>query len=243
MGRKFTKDKRAGVYITIIVHLCVAIVLLSVNLTALVIKEDTFVLDFTREEELEKAIREEMEREKIAKELDELIDNARQQPRNNVRNIAVNAGEKLKDDRGANDVYEQARELQRKLNESRNAAMEQEKTDDAVDLSKDKDNEKQDNTSQQPSGPTVLSFTLDGRKARSLVIPAYKCIGGGDVTVMIEVNRGGRVVDAKVIDDISEADECLREYAVKAAKKSVFTASATAPERQRGQITYRFVAQ
>ena len=77
----------------------------------------------------------------------------------------------------------------------------------------------------------------------SLPIPVYKCIGGGDVYVSIMVNRKGYVVSASVMGDISANDSCIREYAVKAAKASRFTSSATAPEKQQGEIVYRFIAQ
>jgi TonB family protein len=92
-------------------------------------------------------------------------------------------------------------------------------------------------------GPSVLSYRLDGRKGMSLPIPAYKCVGGGDVTVAIIVNKKGYVTAVKVVENVSSADGCLQDYAMKAAKRSRFTASSTAPERQAGEIVYRFIAQ
>ena len=92
-------------------------------------------------------------------------------------------------------------------------------------------------------GPSVLSYRLEGRKGQSLPIPAYKCIGGGDVTVAIIVNRKGYVVNVKVVENVSSPDICLQDYAMRAAKRSRFTASSTAPERQAGEIVYRFIAQ
>ena len=40
-------------------------------------------------------------------------------------------------------------------------------------------------------GPSVISYTLEGRKAMNLPVPAYKCMGGGDVSVSVIVNRKG----------------------------------------------------
>ena len=93
------------------------------------------------------------------------------------------------------------------------------------------------------SGPSVLSWSLDGRKATHLPIPAYRCLGSGEVTVIITVNNQGTVVDAKIDDGASSGDGCLRSFATRAARLSKFNASMTAPARQMGTITYLFVAQ
>ena len=92
-------------------------------------------------------------------------------------------------------------------------------------------------------GPSVISYLLPGRKSMSLPIPVYKCVAGGDVAVAIVVDRKGYVKNATVIPHRSSADDCLQEYAIRAAKSSRFTASADAPDRQTGEIVYRFIAQ
>ena len=89
----------------------------------------------------------------------------------------------------------------------------------------------------------MVSYNLDGRKASRLNIPAYRCFGSGDVTVIITVENRGMVVGAKVMDEVSSDDTCLRNYAVRAARLSQFSASTTAPSRQSGEILYRFIAQ
>ena len=93
------------------------------------------------------------------------------------------------------------------------------------------------------SGPSVLSWSLDGRNASHLPIPAYRCYGAGEVTVIITVNNRGDVVNAKVDDKLSTPDGCLRTFAVRAARLSRFSASSSAPARQMGTITYAFIAQ
>ena len=77
----------------------------------------------------------------------------------------------------------------------------------------------------------------------ALSIPAYRCYGCGDVTVIITVDPQGNVVNAKVLDEISSSDSCLRSFAVRAARLSKFSASSSAPARQNGEILYRFIAQ
>ena len=63
------------------------------------------------------------------------------------------------------------------------------------------------------------------------------------MVVIIAVNNRGDVVNAKVDEDVSSADGCLRNFAVRAARLSKFSSSATAPARQMGTITYAFIAQ
>ena len=89
----------------------------------------------------------------------------------------------------------------------------------------------------------MVSYNLEGRKASTLKIPAYRCYGSGDVTVIITVDNSGRVVGAKVMEEISSDDSCLRSFAIRAARLSRFSASSTAPPRQTGEILYRFIAQ
>ena len=92
-------------------------------------------------------------------------------------------------------------------------------------------------------GPSVISYELEGRKALSLPVPAYKGYGAGDVLVDIEVNPAGRVTAAKVRADGSSADASLHSFAVDAARRSRFSASADAAKSQPGWILYRFIAQ
>ena len=51
---RISKDDRVGLYITVIVHLSVLIVLMGIQLGATLKKESTFVLDFTKAEQIEK---------------------------------------------------------------------------------------------------------------------------------------------------------------------------------------------
>jgi TonB family protein len=112
-----------------------------------------------------------------------------------------------------------------------------------VELQHQDKQEKKEEQAKEYTGPSVVSYTLDGRKASHLKIPAYRCYGSGDVTVIITVDNSGRVVSAKVMEEISSEDSCLRSFAVRAARLSQFSASPTAPPRQTGEILYRFIAQ
>ena len=84
------------------------------------------------------------------------------------------------------------------------------------------------------NGPSVVSYELEGRKASKLSIPAYRCLGAGHVTVVITVDPSGKVLNAKIQDEVSSDDRCLRDFAVRAARLSRFSASGTAPARLDG---------
>ena len=90
-------------------------------------------------------------------------------------------------------------------------------------------------------GNVTVSYDLAGRTATYLHVPAYQCREGGTVIVGITVNRNGEVTGAEV--EKASPGDCIAERAVQAARASTFNADAGAPDRQRGTITYVFVAQ
>lgn len=234
--------------ITVIFHLTVIIVLLLYQIDSTVRREESFVIDFSKQEEIERQIKEMEEMEKEIAKLDAIRQRLEEKISGTstpVRNIAVDNSGPLKDDRGtdAEQLYKDAERLAQDLkNGQKSNAFEEKYSDDAVDLGGGgkKNNEKSDKAY---SGPSVLSYTLDGRKASKLPIPAYRCYAGGEVTVIIVVNPQGAVIGVEVKDDISSTDQCLRSFAVRAARLSKFSQSSTAPARQTGEIVYRFIAQ
>lgn len=239
MKRQVDKEDKAGLYITVIFHLAVIIVLLIVHIGSVLQKENSFVLDFTKQEELEKTRKEEAMREDINKRIDELLA-ASASGQINMRNVTVNRSA-LKDDRGtdAEQLYKDAEKLQRDLDKGQN----RQSDDDVVDFSSKKESSKEKASDKPYSGPSVLSWELEGRKASILKIPAYLGYGAGMVTVIIIVDNQGRVLNAKVNETLSTPDQSLWNYAVRAARMSRFSASPTAPARQTGNIVYQFIAQ
>ena len=237
---KLTPDQKAGLYITVSVHLAVIIVLLLIRIGQEIKRENSFLLDFTQQEEKERREEEARLQELTAEQLEELIAAAQAIP---IRNVAVDRAA-LKDDRGTNadELYKEAERLAQELKDGQ-----QRQTEDpdafasAADPVKPQPEKKEQ--VKPYSGPSVLSWSLDGRKASHLPIPAYRCYGAGEVVVIIAVNNRGDVVNAKVDDDISSTDGCLRSFAIRAARLSKFSSSATAPARQMGSITYAFIAQ
>ena len=64
--KRLEKEDKAGLYITVIVHLTVIIVLLASQLSISLQKENSFVLDFTKQEKMEK-LKQEVENSKDGK--------------------------------------------------------------------------------------------------------------------------------------------------------------------------------
>lgn len=237
---KITKDDKAGLYLTIIFHLVVIIVLLVYQINTSIKREESFVLDFSKQEEIEQRKKEEIFKKDVSERIEEMLA-AAQISRSEIKNIAVDAGSHLKDDRNtdAEQLYKDAERLANELKKGQNA--QEDAREETVELPS-KEN-KSDEKKKEYSGPSVVSYNLDGRKASHLKIPAYRCYGCGDVTVIITVDPQGNVIGAKVLDEISSSDSCLRSFAVRAARLSKFSASSSAPARQNGEILYRFIAQ
>lgn len=92
------------------------------------------------------------------------------------------------------------------------------------------------------AGNVTVSYDLGGRNAVHLPIPAYRCEGAGQVVVSISVNRNGDVTNAS-IQSMTSSDQCLKDRALEAAKRSRFAVDASAPASQKGTITYLFIRQ
>ena len=186
---KLTPDQKAGLYITAIIHLAVIVVLLVCQIGYSVQRENSFVLDFTKQEEKEaQEQQEELHRSAMA-QLENLLAAARSQP---VRNVTVNRSQ-LKDDRNtdADQLYRDAERLAQDLKDGQHRQMED--PDDFVQDPVTKPADPKPRKQETYSGPSVLSWSLDGRKATHLPIPAYRCVGAGEVSC-VRSRRGVNTV-------------------------------------------------
>lgn len=241
--RKISREDRAGLYLTVIIHLAVVIVLLIAGLDMTLKKENSFVLDFSKLEEKEKMIAE-IERLQKQAELQEAINRKIQEQlgaanSSAIRNVAVDRAS-LKDDRGtdAEQLYKDAERLAKDLKQGFSAP--DENIADPNPAKKEEDKPKKES---KYSGPSVVSYDLGGRKASHLAIPAYRCMGAGEVKVLVTVDNKGIVKDAKIDESCSSADDCLRRFAIRAARMSKFSADPNAPFKQNGNIVYQFISQ
>ena len=239
------REDKAGLYFTVIVHLVILIVLLIAQIGFSLKKGETFVIDFSRQEELKRRQDKEAFEEDIDKRVEDLLAgriSALVGGTSGVdfKNVTSSRnGGTLKDDRNtdAEKLYSDAEKLAKDLRNGFDVE------DEDYVTAPSKSEDKRPGEEKPYSGPSVLSWHLDGRKASHLPIPAYRCYGGGMVTVIISVNSSGKVTDAKVQDEVSSDDKCLRDFAIRAAKMSRFSASPKGPARQTGDIVYQFIAQ
>ena len=242
--RRIPEEEKAGLYLTAIIHLAVLIVLLISGIGYSVSRENSFVLDYSRYEEAEKMqqeisrLQKEAEfKESVSQRLQQLLSDGSASGGSETKNVAVDRGA-LKDDRGtdADELYKEAERLRKELKggyeipDEDNAALPQQ-------------GKAQDKSQGSYNGPSVVSYELEGRKASRLSIPAYRCMGGGQVKVLITVNPKGEVIAAKIDEAESSKDGCLRSFAVRAARLSKFSAKADAAPKQSGNIIYEFIAQ
>ncbi|HCY73807.1 MAG TPA: hypothetical protein DHU75_06945 [Rikenellaceae bacterium] len=237
-----SSDKLAGILITVSIHLAVIIVLLLTIVHPRLKKEQTVMeLDFSTQEKIEELEKQLARSKALNEKLDRMLEEEGVTPeKSKIKNLRVNSA--LKDDRGtdAEQLYKDAERIQKEYEQNMSR-----KDDDLVAISP-KDSAHNDTTRSQDetyTGPSVLSYSMEGRKGSYLPIPAYKCIGSGEVTVIVTIDPSGKVLQAKIQDDISSSDKCLREYALKAASQSRFSKKSDAPARQIGNIVYEFIAQ
>jgi outer membrane biosynthesis protein TonB len=239
---KFFRENRVGIYTTVSVHLLAIILLLLYRLQDLGKIEIPFILDFSQQEAKEVQLQKQERRKQFEKELDDILTPTRH---HTLRNVAVDETEQvLRDDRHKNpsDIYDEAQRVQERLDASRQALQQQQGGDEVLRPA-GTDAAASESSAETYKGPSVLSYNLDGRKAMRLPIPVYQCRGSGDVTVRIEVDRGGYVVNTTIDTAASTGNACLTEAAKRAAKTSRFATSDKAPARQQGHIVYRFIAQ
>ena len=101
-----------------------------------------------------------------------------------------------------------------------------------------KDVKKYDGQGGQGNGP---GYSLGGRGAKSLQRPSTDFPEEGHVVVAIWVDREGNVVRAEIAKGTDVTNKEMHNMALEAARRSKFTPDPTAPEEQKGTITYTFV--
>jgi hypothetical protein len=92
-------------------------------------------------------------------------------------------------------------------------------------------------------GKSNIHYSVENRYHVRLPIPVYLAEGGGEVIVDIVVRRDGSVLNAEPRPNPAISDMTVLAYAKQAAEKTWFNEDPKAPEKQKGTITYRFLAQ
>lgn len=170
-------------------------------------------------------------------------------------NAKLDAG--LKDDRSTktSEILRQAQEVQDKLdankaayekglNEANMIAANAAATAQSSKKSDKGEGQKQERIpTVSKRGNVTVEYDLPGRYATVLPIPAYKCQEGGKVIVDIVVDKNGDVLSVAINASSSGSSVCIAEMALEAAKNSRFDVKSTAQLKEKGTITYIFLAQ
>lgn len=237
-------DHRIGLFVVVIVYLAMGITFISAKLMVGQKNEIAgFIIDIEPEKELTPEEQRKLQ-ERMAS-YDDMKD---------VKNLSSNENakelnENLKDNRNpdAKKIYNEADEVQGKVRANREAyerGLREER--EMIERAKgDKGEQQQQRTDSKVKGRVTVSFSFSNpvRNSQKLYIPAYRCQGGGEVTVNATLSRNGDVIGATVDKASSSSDRCLCEMAVEAALASRFNIESSAPERHKGTITYMFIPQ
>ncbi len=166
-----------------------------------------------------------------------------------IRNIAIDATKEdlnpgLTDEKSidADELYKDAQRIRDDMQRHREL-LENLQDEEAIDIPNVEEKKIEPEEIGHYKGPTVISYFLKNRRALRLPVPAYKCEGGGQVVVDIDVLTDGTVGKASIDTQNSVIDDCMNQAAINAAKASLFNVSSASPSRQRGSITYLFVPQ
>lgn len=240
---------RVGLLVTVVLYLLGGILFVSYKIVVHKVPTETMYVDLVTPEDFEPVLPEEMQQ--LIEEL-EAAGGAPVQNRASNENAQLNPNLRDSKNTRAQDVYDQARRIQEQLAAGQQAyqegmgeveAIRNATRENTPASDRNNANNPQQDNSVKVQGNVSVRYDLDGRFASYLHMPAYQCRGAGTVVVSITVNRNGKVTDASVTQRSAGAEDCIPERAVQAALASSFNADPKAPDRQKGTITYTFVAQ
>lgn len=239
-----------GVITTLTFHIVVLIVLLISNLeSGEQSHEEAIVLDFKSEEiKLPETEKEKKQRQEIASQTQQMSGSnqlASNRATNDAAKGTTNPTSRSNDpffDKAYNNEIAAAKQLvsdvnktlAKKIPEIGDIRMPEENTEGKT---------REEIIQSNFKGKSNIHYFLKNRYHARLPIPVYLAEGGGEVIVDIVVGRDGRVLSANPRPNQKIADLTILAYAKQAAEKTWFNEDASAPEKQKGTITYRFVAQ
>lgn len=239
----FYREHQIGILGTVAFHMILLIVFLLVKIDKFKeIKDMDLVLEFI-EAPIEELPMEETESREVF--LEKLI-----KMQLSLSNQAVNVDkleEEISTEKYVEDYLKQLEEEKSNENKLKEEELDEFlNKDEIVPLEQKKTEE--DKEKPEFTGPTTISYKFlsapFNRVSVYLPVPVYKCQGYGEVEVLVNVSRTGKVTSAssKIIQ-ASEDPECLQEIAEKYALRSIFRGNANAPSDHKAKINYVFIAQ
>ncbi len=241
--RKVMEDNMTGILGTLAFHMVLVIAFLFLKMSSIKSDIESIIyLDLG-----EDAIQEWMPEQhtELTTEVEQRVN---EMITDNRRNIPVNIASRMEEEISTEKYLEQ---LQEQMDESRpdEWSRNQERLRELTMMDEQADayaqlDEQEESDAELYMGPTTIVYSLEGRYHIRLPIPVYKCEGEGEITLTIVVDQRGRVVQVQVPDEgTSFNDLCLADAAKKSALNSRFNTDFNAPLRQKGTITFHFIAQ
>lgn len=226
------RNRINGILGTIAFHLLILVAFLFLKLGKVKTEHrDAILIEFTEEEY--KPIEQIIEENKPdLKEMPNLSQEV-------LKNIAVNTSEEVNEEISTEKYIEEVMEELGMEEMFQNLSTDLEEADVSLEPEEDKNVQEE---KARPKGRTLIEYYLENRRHRYLYRPAYKCQGGGKVTVEILVDRLGRVSNASILE-ASTQEVCLIETAIQSARSTTFNIDNEADSKQKGTITYTFIAQ
>ncbi len=242
----FIKNYRLAILGTLLVHAFFLLILVVLEMAKPSIKsENSFSIEFAPDMPSEN---------KLIPDQNNLQNNG-DESLENVKNVSSNQADKNK---SFDDYYKEVENIvNNKPNEKfvandyadkRNLAKDYSKENEFVvepenNLNKQTTNNK--NSSKNTyAGNAIVTYNLGGRKAVRLPVPAYQCLGSGNVVIEVLVNNMGVVKSATIISSNTTLNEsCLSDAAFKSALISKFAIDLKASSLQKGTINYKFIGQ
>ncbi len=93
-------------------------------------------------------------------------------------------------------------------------------------------------------GNVAVGWSLEGRKNYDLPKPSYVCKASGEVHVLIKVNQHGEVTWTSIDESQTNTNnECLRDNAIKYAKRARFNDDYSPTATSKGWIHFKYARQ
>ncbi len=247
MGKllRLYRDNINGIIATLAIHLVVLVILLFSELNNnIILPEDSLFVDLIQEE----LVSPDKEKERMDLGSQSLALNGSQSGERNS-NRALNLGDQT--GRTSGDPFFD-REYAKEVAEAKQLASEVNKNlarkipqigDIPMPVDRTEGMTREEVKRSSFKGKSNIRYLLGNRYHLQLPIPVYLAQGGGEVVVDILVNKNGEVITAIPRERVNISDPTILAYAKQAAEKTLFNADNSAPERERGTITYLFVAQ
>jgi hypothetical protein len=241
--RKIFNDRLISILVTIIFHMVIVIIFLTLKVTSIQNLIDNIIMIDIEEPRVSELIINPPSAEDAR--FDQYLAEYLESERSNVPvNIAAKIDEQISTNHFVDEVEDEMslnRSEEMIKNQERLRELQEMESENAVIAEGDSSKVSKP---QVFNGKTNIFYSLKDRYHLRLPVPVYKCEGSGIVEVRILVDQKGFVVSVQIPDLGNSMNEiCLAEAAKTAALNTRFNINYGAPARQEGTITYYFQPQ